>query len=605
MFLSVLLCIYAFVDCWFCIIILTLSHNDAGGVPTIDGLAELPLPPQYSPHPALGDPYPYLKHKKSTNRKLVYDAVSKVAEPRIEAILSLSDWHDKQDGIDELFELVHTELCVKKSKGKDVGAVRIAGVKPQSKLDILVSQPDFAAMVEKGLEDYLRNINRMEKQYWKLGRGDAIENTGEDEEGQEFYGQSNSAQERERNEEATTKGELPPVIDDDVEPVFMDLLQAKGCILEEGGVPNLIHPLKPHSKDGPGRMIEEWELAANQETKRIMARQCMGDMARGLTDALGGKEGVKGGSRIYVKGVKGVGKTTTLAVIVASARLSGHIVLYLPDGDRLRKAGFYNEPNSLHPGQMFDLPLLTKEVCGQLLHCHGKDLVGMVALEDTLKMFLSKDKLRKLSKVLSEEGGNMGEGGGSISLTTLLKVGSETTSLAAGCYGVVIDTLMNQSDKPFMVVMDDFNCYFDHGHYFHEMYDPNVRNPIPIHKFTLFKPLLNAMGVEKSDDGIIRTKRAIPMKRGGIVVGITESHAVAKKFTTALTEAMESSGAQIIHVTQYSPLEVDHIIANFEVTGVGCLRFDQGSTIMNSQEVAYLRMVCGGIGQNLIDACIS
>lgn len=217
--------------------------------------------------------------------------------------------------------------------------------------------------------------------------------------------------------------------------------------------------------------------------------------------------------------------------------------------------------------------------------------------------FLSEDEVRKVS---SEDNVSV-----SIPLVDLLKAGSESTTLSSGCYAAVVDSLMKQTDKPFVVVMDGFNCYLDHGHYFHEAYDPNVIKAIPFQRITLFKPLLAALGIEKAENrkGLCRTVEAKPIKRGAIVVGTTESHSVARKFTDALSNAMEaqqgdSNGVKVVNVLPYSFVEVEHIVANFETIGVGRLRFDRGDTVMNNQEVSYLRMVSGGVGQNLLDSCI-
>ena len=112
------------------------------------------------------------------------------------------------------------------------------------------------------------------------------------------------------------------------------------------------------------------------------------------------------------------------------------------------------------------------------------------------------------------------------------------------------------------------------------------------------------MGVMKADRGDFVTKESVPMKVGGIIAGITESHAVTKKCTKDLIDAIAASGATCVDVPQYSALEVEHILANFEIIGIGRLRFDRGETVMNNQEVAYLRMVSGAVGQPLLDACV-
>jgi len=203
----------------------------------------------------------------------------------------------------------------------------------------------------------------------------------------------------------------------------------------------------------------------------------------------------------------------------------------------------------------------------------------------------------------------------SLSLNVLLKIGSEDVEFSSGIYTAVVQNLTNQSQTPFTVVMDEFNCYFDRGHYFHQNYDPTVVKSIPPNRISLFKPLLAAIGLEKDDDGTIRSVEPIPIQRGGIVVGTSESRSVGQSVMEALDDAIDTGvvvdggggGSYItaVDVPQYSPLEVEHVLANFEVTGIGRLRFDQGATVMDEQEVAYLRMVSGGVGQKLLDSCIA
>ncbi len=535
-----------------------------GGVPTLEQLADLgkELPSPQPPHPALGDPKPYVRHRKDAIYDVIYGAVEKFAGPKMERILSMSDWDEKQKAIDELFDEVHDAV---KNSDKSDDYVSV----------VLGSQPTFPNVVERALEEYLRKVSRDEKNAFD-----------------------------EKNDNDNNK---EPNLSEMAAPVFMDLMKASGSgsKLDEAGIPKLLYPLKSHPHDGPGRMVEEWELSANQNTKRIMGRQCMSDIARVLNES--SKEDSKHGSRVFVTGRKGAGKSAALAAVVASARLSGHIVLYLPDGDRLAKHGFYVEPNYHRKvaadgegGNVYDLPLLSKEVCSQLHESHSNDMEGMVVTKDTLEKSMSSDQLKKFAKNVEATSDD-----GSVALNDLLNVGKESTGLAAACYSAAVDTLMAQTSTPFTVVIDQYNCIYDRGHYFHADYDPTVKQAIPVHKITLFQPLVNSIGVEKSEDGQFTiAKEPKLMKRGGIITGITESHAVARNFTAGLTNAVIEAGVNVVDVPQYSPLEVEHILSNFEIIGVGRLRFDRGETVMNKQEVAYLRMVSGGVGQPLLDACL-
>lgn len=524
------------------------------GIPTLEELARTSLPSSPPPHPALGNPAPYLKYRKNMIKDHIRDAVIQFAEPKVRKILDMKDWDEKQAAIDELFEEVVDTLKSDDVIDKDGDLIKI----------VIGSQPKFPQMVEKALEEYLQSVVKNEKH------------------------NANGEQVSDNN----TTSEI-------VTPIFMDFMKVDGSSLDKDGVPTLLSPLKPHAKHGPGRMVEEWELAANEKTRRIMHRECISKIAQAITDS------DTDCARVFVTGNKGVGKSASLAAIVASARLSGHIVLYLPDGDRLRKHGFYLEPNNhrCNPdgSKMFDLPVLSQEVCEQLLTAHKDDFDDITVSKACIEKMMSGDQLKKLNKLINDPSED-----GSISLRKVLEIGSdsENTSLSASCYSAAIETLMSQESKQFTIVTDQFNCYLDHGHYFHEDYDSSARKAIPLQKITLFQPLLHAFGVEKSADGKVLSTQLLPMKRTAVIAGVTESHAVPKQITDNLTDTMAKVGITCVTVPQYSPIEVEHILANFEITGIGRLRFDRGETVMNSQEVSYLRMISGGIGQNLLDACI-
>jgi len=307
-------------------------------------------------------------------------------------------------------------------------------------------------------------------------------------------------------------------------------------------------------------------------------------------------------------------KTAALAGLVASARISGHIVVYLPDGDRLRKHGFYVEPCS-HRSGLYNLPEIAKEFCEQLLISHGDDLKELTVSKYKMTKFLSDDHITRLFSRASVNDKNedsviVDE----LSLDKILDVGAGSTSLSSGCYSMVISILMKQTKKPFTVVMDEFNCYYDHGHYFHMSYDENVRKAIPVNKITIFKPFLDAMGLYPAVVGNDITpdessSNSAPMKWGSMIVGMSESKAVRQTFTQALTESARAKSRienafYLVDLQRFNDIEVQHVLYNFECTGIGRLRFDRGYTTLNPEEVEYLRMVSGGLGQPLMDACM-
>lgn len=294
--------------------------------------------------------------------------------------------------------------------------------------------------------------------------------------------------------------------------------------------------------------------------------------------------------------------------------MSGHIVAYLPDGDRLRKHGFYIEPCANRAG-LYNLPEIAKELCEQLLASHGEDLKDMTQSREGMAKYLSEDQTNRLfSRASDDQEEGSAASSTELSLDKILDVGTGSTSLASGCYGIVISALMNQTKKPFTVVMDEFNCYYDHGHYFHMDYDENVRKAVPINKITIFKPFMDAMGLYPTVLGNeIAPGNAdstyAPMKWGSMIVAVSESRAVRQTFTEALTKSARAqsqidSSFHVVDLQRFSDVEVQHVLYNFECTGIGRLRFDRGYTTLNPEEVEYLRMVSGGLGQPLLDACM-
>ena len=247
---------------------------------------------------------------------------------------------------------------------------------------------------------------------------------------------------------------------------------------------------------------------------------------------------------------------------------------------------------------MYDLQDLSQEVCAQFLASHATDLKGMVADKATMGKFFKEAQLNKIENYSGE----------SMGLVELLTHAAERKSDAPMCFSAVVDVLMNQTDTPFLMVLDEFNCYFDRGHYFHMSYDENVRNPIPYSKINLFEHALAAMAVSTNpeDENLDSPKL---MKRGGIIAGLTDSRAVKQSVTDGLAscakaKSLSDASLTVVEVPHFSEIEVNHVLANFEAIGLGALRFDRGDTLMNANEVAYLKMISGSIGQRLVDASV-
>lgn len=64
------------------------------------------------------------------------------------------------------------------------------------------------------------------------------------------------------------------------------------------------------------------------------------------------------------------------------------------------------------------------------------------------------------------------------------------------------------------------------------------------------------------------------------------------------------SNLLLVTMPRYSILEVEPILSHFDLIGIGRLRFDKGDTVIDEQEVKYLRMFSGSNAQLLLDGVI-
>lgn len=105
-----------------------------------------------------------------------------------------------------------------------------------------------------------------------------------------------------------------------------------------------------------------------------------------------------------------------------------------------------------------------------------------------------------------------------------------------------------------------------------------------------------------------------PIKQGGVVVATTKNHAIKRHLAAntlasarrneLLSKPTDANPAFAIDVPRWSKLEVDHVLSNYELIGIGRLRFDRGDTVLNEQEVDNLRRLSGSVPQALLDECI-
>mmetsp|Transcript_12796 Transcript_12796/g.19372 ORF Transcript_12796/g.19372 Transcript_12796/m.19372 type:complete len:667 (-) Transcript_12796:2448-4448(-) len=511
-----------------------VDGDDSRTVPTLDELAKIPLPLPRPPIPA-EDSRSYSKYRKRIEQRLILTAVAELAEGRVAKILRMETAEEKQAAVDALFESIPLEM--------------------EEREGIMKGQPKFQEKVQKALNRYLISIKKQEKKRHALSE-DGVDVDAAD----EASGDENEKIEIKEDDslplEVTEMEEYAlGNADASAAPVFMDLKSV-----------DKYFPVTGVS----GRISEDWDLAADENSKRIMLREPMRRIAQHLveTDA-DGKPG-----NILISGKRGVGKSVALNAIVAAARQQGSIVLYLPNCEYLRKFGKYTEPSPSHPG-MFDLPIHAMSLCKQLEEAHGEQLA-------TLK--LTKESIMN---IIPEEYR-------SFNLQQLAQTGRDDVELSSAIYFSVVEELMNQTEFPFIVAFDEYNTLFDEPQHFHMDY-MDAQKGIPHQNMTLFKPLLT-MGFGSENSPM--------MRRGSVIASIDCTRPVKRDVTENAVEKIVNEGAIHVDITRYSFLELNHMLSNYEAIGVGRLRVYGAEVVENEAEVAFLRMKTGCIGANVLNGII-
>lgn len=264
-----------------------------GGVPTLQQLSQLDLPPPLADHPGHGSPKQYANSRKKKIRSRLKMAIQLLIHDDLQKIIKMESWSDKQEAVDALFEVIEERV--------------------REKEPVLGKLPDFGAMVENELEQVLRMVQgRMRGAASKVV--DASDDAKED--------TDNTDGEKVTANKDNTDDVLNVVNEETAVPVFMDVANVKNAPnsaflakSNDAGIPNLVYPLNVHHRDGVGRMVEEWELAANKETRRIMMRDATKAIASKIVDAAHCCDGAvsdseKGAARILVTGKRGVGKVS-------------------------------------------------------------------------------------------------------------------------------------------------------------------------------------------------------------------------------------------------------------------------------------------------------
>ena len=279
-------------------------------------MSNLDLPTSLPAHPGHGTPSIHAKARKKNLSKRLRTAIQVSIADDLANILTLTSWEEKQEAVDRLFEVIEERV--------------------REKEPVLAKLPDFKERVEDGLEQVLRMVQSRVKGA-KKGALAAAGDVKED-------GESSKPSEL-GQEDLENAIDVMGAKGDQAVPVFIDLLKAangqdvtSGDTTDEGssskkglssfftksnesGVPNLVYPLNVHHNEGVGRMVEEWQLAANKETKRIMIRDGMKEIATKIVEAANCcsgdvNEDKKGSARIFVTGQRGVGKVSNWIVFI-------------------------------------------------------------------------------------------------------------------------------------------------------------------------------------------------------------------------------------------------------------------------------------------------
>ncbi len=318
------------------------------GVPTLEAMSRMSLPKSLPPHPGHGTPAVHASHRKrAMRRKLLTSIQIAIHDDLLKIVNDMKTHDEKQAAVDVLYETIEDRV--------------------REREPVLSKLPDFAMLVEDGLEDVLTMVQeRMNKaakmayaERWRQSKmTSAMGEAGEGGDNGDESGTPRGGGNKLDGKAIDVMG-----VNEDVStPIFMDVLAATRhiqrrqqqqqqraesdvddaggvvasnapCIeyhaipkffshCNDDGVPNLLYPLTVHPKEGVGRMVEEWQLAANKETKRIMMRDAMAEIANivveattdavadGTTedDAAGPKVATVGAARVLVTGKRGVGK---------------------------------------------------------------------------------------------------------------------------------------------------------------------------------------------------------------------------------------------------------------------------------------------------------
>ena len=328
------------------------TTSSVNGVPNLLDLSKLSVPKQLPSHPGHGTPIKYANYRKKQITKKLHTSIQLAIHDDLIKILSMDSYDEKQVAVDALYENI-VDTMAKRER-------------------VLSKLPNFHILVEEGLEKVLIMV---QGSLMKDGKKKKLEEVAaaeaeKSEEEVDLLAVDNDKEEdgKATPTDASVKAKEETNVEDIIDvmgvnnetptPVFMDILAAANSLKlpttasstgddddnedsdakeediqqttlskfftesNKDDVPNLLYPLNVHKAEGVGRMVEEWQLAANKETKRIMIRDVMVDIASKIVDAANccangddeGEKKRKGAARVFVSGKRGAGKVCSVLI---------------------------------------------------------------------------------------------------------------------------------------------------------------------------------------------------------------------------------------------------------------------------------------------------
>jgi hypothetical protein len=312
------------------------------GVPTLNVLSTLALPTSLPPHPGHGVPIIHATHRKKTIMRQLRTSIQIVIHDDILKIMNhMSTYDERQAAVDVLYETIQNKVREREpvlcklpnftqlvNEGlEDVLSMVQESITRQAKVEKKNTKKKKKGMIMKTTElDNEKDIATAATTTTTTNGVKSVPAEGGDIQKQPLVVDENIIDvmgvnieppipifmdilaatrhlhtlQQEYNKQYDNKstssatGTSPPLLSSDVAastpppppprippPTTNTFLATTNDV----NVPNLLYPLTNHPKMGVGRMVEEWQLAANKETKRIMIRDAMKEISSIVVNA--------------------------------------------------------------------------------------------------------------------------------------------------------------------------------------------------------------------------------------------------------------------------------------------------------------------------------